>query len=244
MSMFQKVSLPCPACGTSVDFRAVLSVNADRRPALRDGILDESFQRETCSSCSNTFRLAPDLNYLDAERGQWFASHAVADLDRWREVEQNDRDAFDKAYGSRAPGPAREIGAGLSPRVTFGWAGLREKIFAAEKGLNDVTLELMKMAILRSLDGSPVRDDTELRLIDVQGPTLIFAWIGLQSEEVIEALEVPLDLYQEIEADEAWDAVRAELAGALFVDMNRMLVEGGPVPAAAVEVDGSGLGDA
>jgi hypothetical protein len=43
MSMFESIAVACPACGTQVDFDAVQSVNADRRPDLRAAILAGTF---------------------------------------------------------------------------------------------------------------------------------------------------------------------------------------------------------
>jgi hypothetical protein len=227
MSVFEDTKVKCPSCGTEVDFKAVHSVNVDRRPDLREAILDESFQRLECPTCHHNFRLAPDLNYLDVGRGQWFAAHPLDDIARWQEIEQRDREAFDRAYGPQAAPPAREIGAGLHPRITFGWAGLREKILAAELGLDDAILECAKIAILRSLEDAPLRDDTELRLVDKVDDTLVFAWMELATEAVTESLEVPLALYDEIvAAPEPWADLRGELSAGLYVDMNRLLVEG------------------
>jgi CpXC protein len=48
MSKFETQTLTCPSCGEAVDFEAVASVNADRRPDLREAILDFSFQRQVC----------------------------------------------------------------------------------------------------------------------------------------------------------------------------------------------------
>ena len=226
MSVFRDTTLKCPSCGTDVAFNAVYSVNIDRRADLREAVLNESFQRQECPNCKHNFRLAPDLNYLDVGRGQWFAAHPIDDLGRWQEIEQHDREMFDRAYGAGAAPPAREIGAGLRPRITFGWAGLREKILAAELGLDDVVLECAKIAILRSLEGAPMRDDTEMRLVDQAGGMLVFAWIGLATEEVVETVQVPRDLCDEIAAaPEAWADLRAQLSAGLYVDMNRLLVE-------------------
>ena len=232
MSVFRDTTVTCPACGADVPFRAVHSVNADRRPDLRAAILGETFQRQPCPACAHVFRLAPDLNYLDVGRGQWFAAHPIADVDRWPEIEARDRAAFDRAYGPAAPPPARAIGSGLRPRITFGWAGLREKILAAEHEFDDVTLELLKIAIVRGLDDAPLRDDTELRLVSVDGPKLTLAWIELLSEQVAEVLEVPWEVFAEIDTDTAaWAALREQLSAGLYVDMNRLLVPA-PAPAA------------
>jgi hypothetical protein len=140
-------------------------------------------------------------------------------------VEELARSTFAHAYGEKASAAARDIGSGLRARVTFGWAGLREKLLAAEHQLDDVTLELVKMAILRGLDNSPIGADTELRLLGVEGSELMMAWIRAVNEETVEGLRVPRSLYDEIAADPAgWQALREELSAGPFVDMNRLLV--------------------
>jgi len=225
MSRFQTQPLACPACGEPVDFEVVMSVNADRRPDLREAILNGSFQRQACAKCGTSFRLDPEMNYLDVGRGQWIAAFPIAKLAQWKIVEEQARSTFARAYGEKAPAAAREIGGCLRARVTFGWAALREKLLAAEHQLDDTTLELVKIAILRGLDNSPVGADTELRLVGVEGSELVMAWIRAVNEEVVEGLRVPRSLYEEIAADPTgWQALREELSAGPFVDMNRLLV--------------------
>lgn len=224
MSRFETSQATCPVCGTTVKFDVVMSVNADRRPDLRAAILDESFQREPCPSCGTSFRVAPDLNYLDVGRGRWIAAHPPAVVAKWLEIEAQDRSIFDQAYGASAARPARELGAGLHARITFGWPGLREKLLAADLELDDVELELLKLAITRSVEDAPLRDDTELRLVAARGDELEFAWLILMTEQVIETLTVPWNAYAEIRADQAWMEFRARFADALYVDLNRFMV--------------------
>jgi hypothetical protein len=52
MSVFHTETINCPACTTPVQFKLVYSVNADRRPDLRDAIVAGTFQREPCPSCA------------------------------------------------------------------------------------------------------------------------------------------------------------------------------------------------
>ena len=73
MSLFQSVNLTCPSCDSLITMDSVGSVNADRRPDLRDDIIHNRFQDVTCENCGNSFRLQPNFNYLDAGRGQWIA---------------------------------------------------------------------------------------------------------------------------------------------------------------------------
>ncbi|MCE9603730.1 MAG: CpXC domain-containing protein [Planctomycetia bacterium] len=225
MSIFEDVTLACPACQGEVPFSAAFSINADRRPDLREAILDESLQAENCPHCGKRFRLAPDINYIDIENGQWLAAHPIDQSGQWKRYESEDRAGFDKAYGNGASATAKSIGAGLVARITFGWPGLREKIVVRQKNLDDVTLELVKLAIIRNVD-SPLDQDTELRLVDADDALLYFVWFRVPSEEFIEGMQVPRSLYDEITADvEGWGALRSQFDGALYVDMNRLLIE-------------------
>jgi hypothetical protein len=223
--MFRAMMVNCPECGTAVRFKAVMSVNADRRPDLRAAILGDSFQRQPCPSCGKVFRLDPALTYIDVGRGQWIAVFPVAKLGHWKELEEEALATFAHAYGPQAPAAARQRGARLKQRITFGWGGLREKLVAAEHQLDDVTLELAKLAILRNSETSPVSNETDLRLIAVEGEVLVMAWIRAANEAVVEELRVPKEVCDAIAADPAsWQALRDEIAAGPFVDMNRLLV--------------------
>jgi hypothetical protein len=225
MSMFQTMTVNCPACGTAVEFKTVLSVNADRRPDLRAAIIDGSFQRQSCPKCGNDFRLDPELTYVDARRGQWIAAYPVAKVGQWKELEEQARTSFAKAYGPGAPAAARDLGKGMRPRLTFAWGGLREKIVAVDHQLDDVTLELVKLAIVRTTNSSPLSNETELRFGGVEDGKLTMAWIRAQTEELVEILTVPRKLYDDVIAnEEGWRSLREELSAGLFVDMNRLLV--------------------
>src|SRR5947208_107033 len=182
MSLFKIVPLPCPKCGNTVNFNAVISVNADRRPDLRAAILDGSFQRQACPQCNTEFRLDPELTYMDVGRGQWIAAFPVAKLQAWKEIEAQVQDMFNRAYGERASAAAREIGAGLTPRLTFGWSALREKLAIVENGLDDVIVELAKTAMVRGLDRPPVSPHTELRFLGIDGDTMAVTWLNSADE--------------------------------------------------------------
>lgn len=225
MSVMRNIRLNCPACSGELQFEAAHSVNADRRPDLRDAIIGETFQSQDCLHCGETFRLAPELNYLDLGRGQWIGAHAVDELGRWKEIEDRDRELFNRAFGAAAPKAARAIGANLTPRITFGWPAMREKVILPELRLDDLTVELVKIAILRAMEESPLDQDTELRLVDADSDTLHMVWFQVPSEEVVDSFQVPRALYDEVTADvDGWAAIRSQFENALFVDMNRMLI--------------------
>ena len=93
MSVFNTVAMACPACGTSVNFELVHSVNAARRPDLRAAILDRSFQRQACPTCGTLFRVAPTFTYLDVGRKQFLAVWPASEVTRWQEFEARSQSA-------------------------------------------------------------------------------------------------------------------------------------------------------
>jgi len=229
MSLFRPVELPCPSCEAPVQFQACGSVNADRRPDLRDEIISGSFQRGACEKCGTTFRLDPEFVYLDVGRGQWITAFPVARVGDWEHIEAEVREAFAKSYGDKSPPDLQEIGRDLRVRTTFGWAALREKLLIAEHGLDDVNFELLKIALLRSLDDPPLQNDAELRLVTVDAVEneLELAFIVSQGEQLIETLRIPRELYDEIAADqEGWQELRNEISAGPFVDTRRLMVAG------------------
>jgi hypothetical protein len=230
MSIFNPVMLACPQCKTPVEFQAVHSVNADRRPDLRTAILRGEFQRKTCPACGAGFRLDPSFIYVNLARNQWVAAQPVTAVDEWDEREVQTRALFAASYGVDAPPVARSLGAKLVPRLVFGWSALREKLIAAEAGLDDVSLELLKMGVMRNAEGTTFSPDTTLRLMDFEPKRLLMGWVRNPDDAVGDLRWVARELYDDIVADadkgdEAlWSDVRAEFDGALFVDVDRLMV--------------------
>ena len=225
MSMFETQTVHCPACGTAATADLFYSVNADRRPDLRDAVIDGSFQRLTCANCQASFRIDPEFNYLDLGRGQWISVHAFSRLGDWAAVEAADQIAFDKAYGTAASAGARAIGDTLAVRIVFGWPAFREKLVAAENGLDDRELELLKMAILRTRDNEPLSNTVELRFVEKAPDGLVLTWVDATTDTAAETLLVPQRAYDQIEANvEDWGALRDELKQGPFVDMQRLMI--------------------
>jgi hypothetical protein len=226
MSLFKSAQVACPNCGAATRFEAVHSVNVDRRPVLREQILDESFQRVDCAACGTTFRYDPEFHYIDLGRRQWVAALPLAALPNWEQEAAAARSLFERVYLTQGSAHTLEVGRRLRPRVTFGWAALREKVFIAGAGLDDVNVELTKAAVLRGGGELPLAADTELRLVDADADDLILAWMRTQDEALGDMLRVSRSLYAEIAADPdpAWEALRAQIGGSLFVDLNRLLI--------------------
>jgi hypothetical protein len=224
MSYERSIDVDCPACGESFPFHARFSVLADRHPKLRDGVLDGSLMRQRCPSCDKVLRLEPEMTYLDMGRGQWILVRPAAEVTGWAELEQTAATLFERSFGARAPKVAREMATDLTVRLAFGWPGLREKLMARELGLDDVSLELVKLAVLRGMSDPPLSDTIELRLMAADDEQLTLAWIRADAETGVETVEVPRALYDEVMVSPEWQPLRAALGQGAFVDMNRLLV--------------------
>jgi hypothetical protein len=227
MSIFQHETLNCPACKAPVDFEVSYSLFADRRPDLRSEVIEGTFQQEVCPACGETFRLDPTMTYLDVARKQWILVEPLENLARWKELEQTANDNFQEAYGPKSPAATQKLGKGLQVRAAFGWMALREKLIASDYDLDDATLELTKIILLQTAGEAPLADDVDLRLMDVEGDELIFAWIKGPTEEPVAEIRAPRELYEDIERDtEGFKGLRAQLTAGPFVDMGRLLAAG------------------
>ena len=226
MSLFHPLNLVCPNCQAAITMPAVGSVNADRRPDLRDDILENRFQDTTCGSCGESFRLPPQFNYLGVAEGLWIAAMPGQRMPEYLTVEDEILDVFNTGYGSAAPAAAREIGAGLTVRLTFGWPAVREKILARQSGLDDVALEILKLEMLRAMPEAPLAPGIELRLVQDLGPELAFAWIATTSEGPAgDQFGVSREAYDAIAGRSAdYAALREELTSGPFVDMQKLFM--------------------
>jgi len=235
MSMSDPTNFACPNCGEMNEFDVFASVNADRRPDLRDDIVSGEFMRIKCSSCQIDFRPEPDLNYLDFENGLWIQAKPLGWIAHWADLETEAAELFDAAYGSGAPASAREIGDELKPRITFGWSALREKIVIAQEELDDIALEETKIAVLRNKPDNPVEPGVELRLISVHDPVLQMGWIRAATNEALQVFEVQRALYEDISGDEGWADLGKQLSAGYLVDTLRLFIAPTPYEPEAAE---------
>ena len=226
MSLFRTIQARCPSCAEPVSIDLVHSVNADRRSALRDEILARTFQQQGCPSCGDQFRIEPEFSYVHQRGKQWLSVWPASKLAEWDACEARGRKAFDMFYGAQAEAAAQALGHELQARVVFGWEAVHEKLVAADAGLDDLTLELAKIALFRDIDGLGPGDDVELRLLGVDDRAmLVFGLFETGSEVLKETLDVPRTLLAEIAADAAWQPLRAQLSEGLFVDVARLMIE-------------------
>lgn len=237
MSLFNQSNLTCLKCQHVYAMDVVASINADRRPDLRDEILDNKFQDTTCPACGNSTRMEPMFSYMDVGRGQWLACMPARDLATYRTGEADAKSLFAKIFGADAPEESQEVGDSLQPRITFGWPAVREKLLIRELGFDDVVVEQMKLDLIRRLPEVSLAPGVELRLVAKDADTLRFHWVDSTSEDVTAELSVDRELYDAIDDDkEGWAEIRTLLTDGYFVDMQKTFIvdkSAGPAAAAA-----------
>jgi hypothetical protein len=214
--------LACPVCRREARFAPVSHIDAERRPELRQAVLDGSLQRQVCPDCGTAFRMQPDLWYVDRGRGQWIAAFPWEKLRRWRECERHAHKMLERTTDSSER-------TGLTPRITFGWSALREKVLLAEEGLDDIVLELCKYELAGGPPDGPLAAGTEMRLLRIESDDLWMATIQGDSEQVICEMQVPQSQYEMVAADESPSRqdLRTRIAAGLFVDVQRLTIESG-----------------
>ena len=224
MSIFRKHRIPCPSCGTPMDYELVHSVNVDRRPDLREAILDGSFQLQECPSCGTASRCEPEFTYMDQARRQFIAVWPASKRHAWKECAEKSRATFDAMLGKGATREARAIGEKLDVRTVFGWPALVEKLLARGAGIDDRTLEAAKLAVMRTQAESPLPGTVELRMIAVEDGAPVLAWLG-DHDDSRPALKVPRTLLAEIDAHpEKWQPVRQGVGEGDVVDFQREML--------------------
>ena len=222
MSLFSNNSINCAKCGEIFTMEVVGSINADRRPDLREAILADSFQDSTCPSCGNASRLEPSFTYVDAGRGQWILSMPAREMPAYRAAEAQAASLFARSYGADAPKSAQEVGVSLVPRLTFGWPAAREKLLIRELGLDDTVVEMVKLDLLRRVADAPLAPGVEQRLVGMENERMRFVWLGAADEGVLSDVSVGREIYDVIAADTTgWGEIRELLTDGYFVDMQK-----------------------
>ncbi len=219
MSRFFNAAATCGGCGVSVTIEFPASVNAGRRPDLRQSILDGTLYRHDCEACGRTLGFEPHMTYLDIERGLWILAHASGEACRWLQHEAEALELCDQAFG----GVARALKPAVT-RIVFGWPALTEKILCRDLGISDATVEIAKLAMIRNGVLPALDTRLDLRLVGRDGRTLSFGVIDPATDGVGSAAEVSQDLLDAIEAAPArWEAAGKLVVGSMYVDVGRVL---------------------
>lgn len=220
VSTFVDALVECGACAHRFPAEIADAVHVSTRRELRDAILAGVFHRFMCPRCGGSTTVEKVFAYTDFDRFHWFVvvpGAALPSVDDWRRFAD---ETFAATMLSHCPPLVRDHWAPrMQRRVVFGLAALREKLIAADAGLDDRALEAMKLGVL--LRGGILPSVEEhLHLVGVDAASL---WLCHARAAGTVSFSVPRSWYVEAEAALARaDDARSD---GLVVDYRAELVE-------------------
>lgn len=127
-----KKDIVCPKCNETTPADLYISINATNEPKLREAALNEQLFRWQCRSCGHTARLTYPVLYNDMKRR--FMVYLIPQVDRFQlndvELEAQFANVED-----------------VTKRLAPDFNTFKEKVFLFESGLDDMAVELTKLAI-------------------------------------------------------------------------------------------------
>lgn len=223
MSTFLDQDITCRSCGQSWvrPVATFLDAAADLDRA-RTELQHNRFQRFACPGCSQRAIAARPLRWCDREARLWVAMLPDTAERQWPRWERDVRTMA--AWDIAQDGTDASDLSGWTLRLVFGLQALREKLIAHREGLDDASLELLKLELLEAHPGLARKPTHRLRLADARENLLSFAaqddkgrWQGAAATRSRLAA---------IHEDPALHATeRAAIAAGPYVDLGRMLID-------------------
>ena len=155
----------CPQCNAVTEGKLYTSINATNNPHLRNEVLEEKIFDWTCHACGHKARLTYPLLYNDMKRR--FMVYLIPDIDRFQLADNELEEEFKNLKGIRK-------------RLAPNFNTFKEKIFIFENGLDDMAVELTKLAISESVARKlKLREVTEgyLSMYDRESNTMGFTFL-------------------------------------------------------------------
>lgn len=122
----------CPKCNEITEAKLFLSINATNEPQKREDALDEKLFMWRCDSCGYESRLTYPFLYNDMKYR--FMIYMIPDIDRFQLIDKNLEEEYANVKGIRK-------------RIVSDFNTFKEKVFVFESGLDDMAVELTKLAI-------------------------------------------------------------------------------------------------
>ena len=154
----------CPMCGELGKAEIYTSVNVVKNKSCRGRVLDGSLFAWTCPSCGYNARLTYPILYNDMKNR--FMVYLIPKIDRFQLW---DKELEDKYSNLR----------NISKRVVSDFNSFKEKIFIFESRLDDMAVELTKVAISQTVSkklGGISVNEGYLSMYDRESNTMGFTY--------------------------------------------------------------------
>lgn len=159
-------AIVCPMCGELSKAEIYTSVNPTVKKGMRDRVLDGGLFAWSCPECGYKARLNYPILYNDMKNR--FMVYLIPKIDRFQLC---DRELEEKYSNLR----------NINKRIVPSFNSFKEKIFIFESGLDDMAVELTKLAISQTvskkLDGAQVSEGY-LSMYDRESNTMGFTYFA------------------------------------------------------------------
>ena len=132
MAIYVTKPVTCPKCAQISDTSIMISANTAEDADVRARVFDESIFRWKCKKCGFSTRYQHPFLYNDIDRK--FMIYYIPHVSRTKVVDQKLEEEFTDMNDIRK-------------RIVPDFNSLKEKIVVFEKGIDDMALELTKLAV-------------------------------------------------------------------------------------------------
>ena len=136
MSNIISKQVVCPKCGEKTSTSVYTSINVTIDPQFKDTLLSGELLSYKCENCGYTGRFSYPLLYNDMDRK--FMIYLIPEIDRFQIEDRELEDDYRNLKG-------------ITKRVTSSFNAFKEKIFIFETGLDDMAVELTKLALSEAI---------------------------------------------------------------------------------------------
>ena len=227
MSKFVIKEKICPFCGAMETRSIAQSLSVARSPHLKKAILDEEFQLFSCSMCKEKYYVEDPFFYMDFNDKHWIAVYPLCWEPEWRENEHESTRLFDMYLkGEYAPPIAHEMATGFSVRTVFGLLNLADKLRCFDAELNDISIELLKLHLMKC---TPELDfDIHHRpLLDkVQEGMLTFKVMDeMKNIEKVTFYDMPVSDYHAILLNHSYEHAAAFIGNSAYISIGKLFFD-------------------
>lgn len=132
MSNVISKEVACPQCNEITSAHLYISINATTDPQFREDLLSEKLLKWKCPNCGYEGRFTYPLLYNDMKRR--FMIYLIPQIDRFQLEDRSLEDDYRNLKG-------------ITKRITPDFNSFKEKVFIFESGLDDMAVELTKLAV-------------------------------------------------------------------------------------------------
>lgn len=124
--------IACPQCGSTGEAKLYTSINVTNHKELREKTMDESLFKWTCPQCQHQARITCPVLYNDMKNR--FMVYLIPKVEHFQLADKELEEQFKSLKH-------------IDKRIVPDFNTFKEKIFIFESGLDDMAVELTKLAI-------------------------------------------------------------------------------------------------